>query len=61
MGSSEGPLVRLAGGDPRDAGDALGLNTGNSFRGERKVDAGYVEAIAPIAKNIANQKSHSQV
>lgn len=34
-----------------NAGDALGLNTGNSFRGERKVDAGYVEAVAPIAKN----------
>jgi outer membrane receptor protein involved in Fe transport len=34
-----------------NAGDALGLNTGNSFRGERKVDAGYAELIAPIAKN----------
>ncbi len=35
-----------------NAGDALGLNTGNSFRGERKVDAGYVEAVAPVAKNL---------
>jgi outer membrane receptor protein involved in Fe transport len=36
-----------------NAGDALGLNTGNSFRGERKVDAGYFEAIAPLVKHAA--------
>ncbi len=35
-----------------NAGDALGLTTGNSFRGERTVDAGYVEAIAPVAKHL---------
>lgn len=35
-----------------NAGDALGLTTGNSFRGDRKVDAGYLEAIAPVVKNL---------
>jgi iron complex outermembrane receptor protein len=36
-----------------NAGDALGLNTGNSFRGDRKVDAGYLETIVPVAKQKA--------
>jgi len=35
-----------------NAGDALGLNTGNSFRGERAVNAGYVEAVVPLLKNL---------
>ncbi len=36
-----------------NAGDALGLTTGNSFRGDRKVDGAYLEAIAPVLKNVA--------
>lgn len=35
-----------------NAGDALGLNTGNSFRGERAVKAGYVETTVPVVKNL---------
>jgi iron complex outermembrane recepter protein len=36
-----------------NSGDALGLNTGNSFRGDRKVNAGYLETILPLIKNVA--------
>ncbi len=35
-----------------NAGDALGLTTGNSFRGDRKVDGGYLETIVPVLKNL---------
>lgn len=34
-----------------NAGDALGLNTGNSFRGDRKVNAGFIETVVPVLKN----------
>jgi iron complex outermembrane receptor protein len=33
-----------------NAGDALGLNTGNNFRGERAVSAAYAETILPLVK-----------
>jgi iron complex outermembrane receptor protein len=34
-----------------NSGDALGLTTGNNFRGERAVNAGYLEVNAPVVKN----------